>query len=83
MRPILRSLPQMLVMAAIVTTALFLPIMAVLELLSFALFGVSIRSFMTFGEAITAYEGLVAWWAIVFVPALAYSACVMPWRAKQ
>jgi len=83
MRPILRSLSQMLVMAAIVTTALFVPIVALFALLSFALFGVSVRSFVTFGDALPAFEGLVAWWALVFVPAVAYSACVMPWGAKD
>jgi len=58
MRLFLRSLPQMLVIAGIVTTALFVPIMAILAFLSFVLFGVPLRSFVTFGEALTAFEGL-------------------------
>ena len=81
MRSILRALPQLLVMAAVVTTALFVPLVALLALLSFALFGVPLHSFVSFGEAIAAYQGLAAWWGILFVPALVYSACMMPWSA--
>lgn len=83
MRLVLRSLPQMLVMAAIVTTALCVPLVAVLALLAFVLFGVPLRSFVTFGDALTAVEGLAAWWALVFVPAVAYSTYFMPWRSKE
>ncbi len=46
----LRSLPQMVVMAAIVTSALFVPVAALLIWFSFALFGVSLRAFVTFGS---------------------------------
>ncbi|HUJ88255.1 MAG TPA: hypothetical protein VLX30_15510 [Burkholderiales bacterium] len=83
MRLILGSLAQLMVMAAVVATALFVPVVALFALLSFALFGVSLSSFMTFGEAIAAYQGLAVWWAIVFVPALAYSAFVMPWQTGK
>jgi len=83
MKLILRSLPQMLVMAAVVTTALFVPVVAVLALLSFALFGVALHSFVSFGDAVTAYQGLAAWWAVLFVPALVYSAYMMPWSAGE
>ena len=83
MRLVLSSLPQMVVMAAIVTTALIVPILAILTFLSFVLFGVPLRSFVTFGEALTAFEGLVVWWSVLLVPAAAYSACMMPWEAKK
>jgi hypothetical protein len=83
MRRILGSLPQLLVMASVVTTALFVPVMAVLVLLAIGLFGVSPRGLVTFGEALNAVEGVAAWWAILFVPALAYSACMMPWQGKH
>jgi len=83
MKLVLRSLPQMLVMASVVTTALYVPVTAVLALLSISLFDISLRSFVTFGSALNAVEGLVAWWAVLFAPAAAYSACVMPWGAKQ
>ena len=65
---VLRSLPQMLVTAAVVTTALF---------------GVALHSFVSFADAFTAYQGLAAWWAVVFVPALVYSAYMMPWRGRD
>jgi hypothetical protein len=83
MRFVLGSLPKMLVIAGIVTTALFVPIVAILAFLSFALFGVPLRSFVTFGQALTAFEGLVVWWSALFVPAVAYSVFVMPWEAKK
>ena len=83
MRMVFRSLPQMLVMAGVVTTALYVPVMALLALLAVAVFGVSLRSLVTFGEALNAVEGLLAWWGILFVPALAYSACMMPREGKK
>jgi hypothetical protein len=63
MRLVLRSLPQMVVMAAIVTSAL--------------------RAVVTFGSVLTALEGLLARWALLFLPALVYAACVMPWSARE
>lgn len=70
----------MFVMAGVVTTALYVPVMALLALLSAALSGASLRAFVTFGEALGAVEGLAAWWCILFVPAAVYSACMTPWR---
>ncbi len=83
MRLVFGRLPQMLVMASVVTTALFVPVVAVLGALAMGLFGVSVRAFVTFGEALNAVEGLAAWWAILFVPGLVYSACMMPWGGKN
>ncbi len=83
MHLVLRSLPQMVVMAAIVTSALFVPVGVLLIWPSFALFGASLRAVVTFGSLLTALEGLLAWWALLFVPALAYAACVMPWSARE
>ena len=60
MRFVLGSIPQMVVMAAIVDAALFLPVCAIFALLSFALFGVSFQGFVTFGGALGAFEGVVA-----------------------
>ena len=79
----LRSLPQMVVMAAIVTSTLFVPVGALLIWLSFAFFGVSLRAVVTFGSLLTALEGLLAWWALLFLPALVYAACVMPWSVRE
>jgi len=83
MRLVLRPLPQMVVMAAIVTSALFVPVGALLIWLAYALFGVSLPALVTFGSLLTALEGLLAWWALLFFPALAYAACVMPWSARE
>ncbi|MGA8006202.1 MAG: hypothetical protein WCA17_08885 [Burkholderiales bacterium] len=69
----------MLVMAAVVTTALCVPVGAVLASFGFALFGVSLRAFVTFGGSLAPFPGLLAWWAVLYVPALAYAACAMPW----
>lgn len=83
MRRVLRGLPQMLVMAGVVTTALYVPVMAVLALAAAGLFGLPLRAFITFGEALGAVAGLLTWWIILFVPALAYSACMMPWGSRK
>ena len=83
MRLVLRSLPQMVVMAAIVTSTLFVPVGALLIWLSFAFFGVSLRAVVTFGSLLTALEGVLAWWALLFLPALVYAACVMPWSVSR
>ena len=83
MRLVLRSLPQMVVMAAIVTSALFVPVGALLIWLCFAFFGVSLRALVTFGSLLTALEGVLAWWALLFLPAIVYAACVMPWSARE
>jgi hypothetical protein len=83
MRFVLASVPQMIVMAAIVDTALLAPVGGLLALLCFALFGVSFHGFMTFGGELNAFEGLVAWWTLLLIPSLAYAASVMPWHPKD
>jgi hypothetical protein len=80
-RLVVHPVAQLLVMAAIVTTALYFPLAALLALLSMAL-GISVAGFLTFGGSLTVLQGLLAWWGIFFVPALVYSACVMPWHAS-
>jgi hypothetical protein len=78
----LRSVLQMLLMSAIVTTALFVPLGILLALVCFALFRVGVLDFVTFGGLLTAAQGVAAWWAIFFLPALVYSAYVMPWHPR-
>ena len=80
---VLRSIPQMMVMAVIVTTMLFLPVGAALAVMSFAVLGVSLRAFVTFGGSLTAFGGLLAWWALIFVPVTVYTAYVMPWSGRE
>ncbi len=67
-------------MAAIVTTALYVPVAGLAALLALAL-GLPLESLVTFGGRLTALEGLLAWWGILLVPAGVYSASVMPWHA--
>lgn len=83
MRLVFGSITQMFVMAAIVTTALFVPVGALAALLAFGLFGVSLRALVTFGGWLPAVPGLAAWWLILFLPALIYAAYAMPWHAEQ
>jgi hypothetical protein len=82
MRFVLKSLPRMVVMAALVDSALFVPLGGILALLSFALFGVPLQSFVTFGGFVAAPQGLIIWWAVFLVPSLVYAAYMMPWHPK-
>jgi hypothetical protein len=66
------SLAQIFVMAAIVTT-LFLPPAAGLVWLGCALAGASFESLATFGGALPGPAAVLAWWSIVFLPALGYA----------
>jgi hypothetical protein len=83
MRSALRSLPQMVLMAVIVATVLFGPAAAILAFLAFALFGVSVQGFITFGGSMAILLGLGLWWALLLVPSLVYAAYVMPWHARD
>lgn len=71
----------MLVMGAIVASLLYFPVGAALALL-FALMGVSLHAFVTFGGALRTLPGMLAWWLLDFTAALVYAACVFPWSAK-
>ncbi|TAK86479.1 MAG: hypothetical protein EPO20_07475 [Betaproteobacteria bacterium] len=73
----------MIVMAAIVASALYVPVAGLLALLAFVLFGVSLREFVTFGGALGALDGLVAWWVLMLLPALVYAASMMPWAPRE
>jgi len=77
MKPVGVSISQTMVMAAIVTTLLCLPVGAVLALFSFAVLSVSLHSFVTFGDTFHAVAGLLAWWLVGFLPAYAYSAFML------
>lgn len=82
MRLVLGSLPRMVVMAAVVDSALFAPFVAILAFL-FGLFGVPLQSFISFGGLLSGPGGLIAWWAILLVPSLVYAAYMMPWHSKE
>jgi hypothetical protein len=82
MQNMLRSIRQIAVMAAIVTTLLCVPVGALLAFLSAVLLGVSVHSFVTFGERFNAVGGLFVWWAVAFVPAFGYALFAMPERSR-
>ncbi|HWM45245.1 MAG TPA: hypothetical protein VNP36_22640 [Burkholderiales bacterium] len=69
-------------LAAIVTTMLFVPAAVLLAGLFF-LVGVSWHAFATFNGVLNAYQGVATWWIIAFLPALAYSVYVMPWAHRH
>jgi hypothetical protein len=71
------------VMSAIVTTLLCLPVGALLAWLSYAVLGTTFQSFLTFADTFTRFQGLVAWWMVLFLPALAYATCVLPWTPED
>jgi hypothetical protein len=56
---------------------------ALLALLSFAVLGTSLHAFVTFGGTLNAFQGVLAWWALGFVPALAYAAYMLPWEQEK
>jgi hypothetical protein len=63
-------------MAVLVASLLYFPVVGALAFLCFALKGVSLRAFITFGDTYAPFAGLLAWWTVGFVLALAYSAFV-------
>jgi hypothetical protein len=80
MQATLRSIRQIALMAAIVTTLLCVPVGVLLALLSFAVLGTSIHAFVTLGERLNAFGGLLVWWVVVFVPSFGYATFAMPER---
>ena len=79
----LRSVPQTIVMATIVATALYVPVGAVIALVAFWLFRVPLESLLTFGGWLGLFDGAVAWWVVLLVPSLVYAAYMMPWSGRE
>jgi hypothetical protein len=79
----LKFITQILVMAAIVTTLSFLPVGALLAAFCYAVFDIPFRTFLTFAGRLNSFLGLLGWWMLIFVPALAYAAYVLPWHAYE
>ena len=67
------ALAQVVTMAAVVATLVYLPLGGALVLLLW-LFGVSLESVVSFGGAVHPALGLLIWWSISFVCYCAYSA---------
>jgi hypothetical protein len=68
-------------MAAIVTTMLYVPA-AVLLAGVCLLAGVTLSAFFTFGGAVHPVAGLLAWWAIFYVPVAVYSGFIV-WGSRD
>lgn len=69
---------EVALMAAIVTTLLYVPVGALVAVLAFGAFDVPLYSLLSFGGHIHIVAGLALWWGIAFLPALVYAAvCVM------
>lgn len=71
------SIGRLCVIAAVVATT-WLPLVALVAGLAIVLLDVPILTLMTFGGRIHAAAGLLLWWLIVCLPALAYAAVFMP-----
>jgi hypothetical protein len=83
MRRLSEVIFKVVVMAAIVATLLIVPVGALLALLAYLLLGASLQAFVTFGGTLSAVQGVLAWWLLAFVPALAYAAFALPWHQDQ
>lgn len=72
------SIAQCVLLAGIVATMLYFPIVLALSLL-FRLFGVPFAAFFSFGGALNLFAGLGVWWLLFFAGSLVYAACLIPW----
>jgi len=75
------ALLQMLVMAAVVATLVYLPICIALAL-ALRAFGISFAAWITLGGALHPAVGLLVWWLFVFLGACGYAAWLFPWGDK-
>ena len=78
----MKPLIQIPIMAAIVTTLLCLPVGLLLAFFCYAVLDISFHTFLTFAGTFNRFTGLVAWWMLFFLPALAYAAYAMPWHEE-
>ena len=68
-------------MTAVVAMMLYWPIGIGLAVIC-ALIRFPFNSLVTFGGALGAVSGMVAWWLVVFALTLPYAAFMFPWDAK-
>ena len=61
------------VMACIVATLAVVPVCGLLAILCIVVFDMTLLGFVTFGGALSAPLGVLAWWALVLVPAAVYA----------
>jgi hypothetical protein len=67
-----------MVMAALVTTVLYVPVGAVLGVLAYLMLDIPAHGFITFGEVLNAPAGLALWWMLAFLPASFYTLLCTP-----
>lgn len=72
----------MALMAAIVATACYWPI-GVAAAVVFALCGVSVDAFVTFGGVFGRISGMAVLWLMFFLPSLVYAALLFPWEEES
>lgn len=65
---------RFLSMTGVVATLLCIPAGAFLAMLAFLFFDLPLHSFLTFGERVLTPVGLIAWWALAWLPAAIYAA---------
>lgn len=82
MRGALGEVSQWLVMAAVVATLLYWPLGIALAVI-FAVGGVPLQAFVTFGGSFGLIVGMVVWWLLGFALSLGYAASVFPWGASS
>lgn len=75
------ALAQLAIMAAIVATLVYFPLLLVLGFVLRAA-GLDPVPFATFGGRFGPVLGLSVWWLVVFAGALVYAACLFPWGDK-
>ena len=75
------ALLQLVVMAAIVATLVYLPVCIALAL-TLRAFGISFEAWLTLGKALHPAVGLGVWWLFVFLGACGYAAWLFPWGDK-
>jgi hypothetical protein len=78
----LATYSQLAVMAAVVATILYVPFGLIVALAG-RLAGVTLAGVVTFGGALPAVVGLIAWWLVAFAGAMIYAAAFFPWKEKE
>ena len=78
----MKSLPQMIVMAAVVATLAYVPLALVVVLVS-RLIDFPPARLLTLGGTVHAVLGLLLGWLLVFAAACAYAAWLFPWGEER
>jgi len=80
-RSVAAALLQVMVMAAVVATLVYLPV-GVAVALALRAFGVSFEAWLTLGQVLHPAQGLLVWWLFLFLGSCGYAAWLFPWGDK-